>query len=68
MRPVAPTGADIAIEHVLWSAAQQLTPRETMAAFGVFWPAAKEPSWHDATLALSCTWRRLGCSHDRRAA
>jgi len=49
----------VAIEQVLWAAAEGWTPRETLLRFGMDWPERSEPNWHDCVRGLAIAWRRL---------
>jgi len=54
--------AQIAIEHALWAAGQDLTARDLTAFVGIRWPGHREPSWHDAVQALIWCRHRLPAS------
>jgi hypothetical protein len=49
----------IAIEHVLWAKERGLSPLDIFRLVGMRWTSLREPSWDDAVLALSRTWRGL---------
>lgn len=49
----------IAVEHVLWAKERGLSPIDIFGSVGMPWSTLREPSWDDAVLALSRTWRGL---------
>lgn len=49
---------DVAVEHVLWAAAQDFTPGEVLTAIGVDWSNLSVTS-ETVIAALALVWRKL---------
>ena len=58
----------VAVEHVLWAKQAGETPLQIFQLIGMRWSSLREPTWDDAVLALSRTWRSLPTNTARRAA
>lgn len=48
-----------AVEHTVWCAENDFTPREVIESVGLDWPSWKKPTWDDAVFAVQMARTRL---------